>query len=311
MNTDEIITELHQYLTDAGFKSSVVSIRHLPALQSDLENLLAQRILNRDFYNDIISRYDLQWQFEPLTDFAEATSVIITAVRQPKVSVKFKSSGTIDSTIIPPTYLHDTDEKALNIIATHLGNHGYKVSDALLPTKLLAVHCGLARYGKNNIAYIDGWGSFFRLRAYFSDIPCTADNWQDVQMMKLCEKCVACVKNCPTGAISDSRFLICGEKCITYFNEGTDGFPEWIDPSWHNCLIGCMICQDVCPANKEHTGWIVPGGEFSEEETQLIMKGVPKDKLPLGTAEKLKKLCMWDWYNLLQRNLGMLIESKT
>ncbi len=311
INIDRIIKELHQHLADAGFKSSIVSIRHLPDLKSDLENLLVQGMLNREFYNEIVSRYDLKWQFEAPTDTTEAKSVIITAIRHPKVSVQFKSSGSACNTIIPPTYLHDTDEKALNCISSHLGNHGYRVCDALLPTKLLAVHSGLARYGKNNIAYIDGWGSFFRLRAYFSDLPCADDNWQDVQMMELCEKCVACVKNCPAGAISKNRFLIHGEKCITYFNEGPDEFPEWIDPAWHNCLIGCMICQDVCPANKGHTSWTVPGGEFSEEETRLIMKGVLKDRLPSETVSKLERLCMWDWYNLLKRNLGVLIERKT
>jgi epoxyqueuosine reductase len=88
-----------------------------------------------------------------------------------------------------------------------------------------------------------------------------------------------------------------------------DEFPEWIDPSWHNSLIGCMICQDVCPVNKDYTKWVVPGEEFSEEETLIILKGVSKDKLPLETNEKLKKICMLDSYNLLQRNLGVLINK--
>jgi epoxyqueuosine reductase len=208
MNAKKIVDQLHQRLADAGFKSMIISVEHLTDVQQDLTRLLEQGTLHKHFYNEITSRYGLQWHFEPPVDFQTAKSVFITAIPHPKVSVTFTSSGKTFSTIIPPTYLHDTDEKALNIIATHLENHGYKVCDALLPTKLLAVHCGLARYGKNNIAYIDGWGSFFRLRAYFSDILCTADSWQDVQMMELCEKCVACVKNCPAGAINKNRFLI-------------------------------------------------------------------------------------------------------
>ncbi len=306
INMDKIIKELRQHLVDAGFKSSIVSIRHLPDLQRAFKKLLKQGILNRNFYDKITSRYDLQWHFEPPADLSTAKSIIITAIPHPKVRVTFTSSGKTFSTIIPPTYVHGTDEKALKIIAHHVGNHGYKVRDALLPAKLLAVHCGLARYGKNNITYIDGWGSFFRLRAYFSDVPCTADSWQEVQAMALCEKCVACVKKCPAGAINKNRFLIHGERCITYFNEGPDEFPEWIDPVWHNCLIGCMICQDVCPANKEYTNWIELGGEFSEEETQSILKGVPREELSFETVGKLKRLYMWDWYNVLRRNLGVL-----
>lgn len=307
---DKAIKELHQHLADGGFKSSVVSTQHLSDLRGDLENLLEQGILNKDFYDDIISRYGLHWNFEPPADFLSAKSIIITAVPQPKVDVKFKSSGKTFSTIIPPTYLHDTDNKASNILAHHLGNYGYKVVDAQLPVKLLAVHTGLASYGRNNIAYIDGWGSYFRLRAFFSDIPCNTDNWQELKMMELCEKCNACIKRCPTNAIAKDRFLIDATRCITYFNEGEDDFPEWIDPTWHNCLIGCMICQDVCPANKDYTNWIVPGGEFSEEETLMILKNVSEDKLPSETIEKLKKLDLLGGYDLLQRNLGVLI-SKT
>ena len=70
-----------------------------------------------------------------------------------------------------------------------------------------------------------------------------------------------------------------------------------------------MVCQDVCPANKDLTRWVVPGGEFSEEETQMILEGIPMAKLPEETTEKLKKLYMLDDYDLLQRNLGVLMSK--
>ena len=89
-------------------------------------------------------------------------------------------------------------------------------------------------------------------------------------------------------------------------NEGAEEFPEWIDPSWHNSLIGCMMCQDVCPVNKDYTDWIADGGEFIEEETRMILNGASKDDLPIEAIEKLKKFYMLDDYNLLQRNLSVL-----
>ena len=306
---NKIIKELHQHLINAGFKSSIVSIQHLSDLQCDLENLLEKGILDRDFYDEIISPYDSPFNFESPADFPTAKSIIITAALHPKVSVKFKLSDKTYCAIIPPTYLHDTDEEASNIISLHLGNYGYKICDAILPKKLLAVHSGLASYGRNNLAYINDWGSFFRLKAFFSDIPCVADNWQEVKVMEYCNKCTACMNKCPTGAIREDRFLINAEKCLTFLNEKIDDFPKWIDPAWHNSLIGCMKCQDVCPANKDYTNWIVPGREFLEEETLMILKGVSKDKLPLETIEKLKRLYLFDDYNLLPRNLGVLIRE--
>jgi epoxyqueuosine reductase len=163
----KVTKELHQYLANAGFKSSIVSIQHLSDLQRDLENLLEQGILCIDFYDEIISRYDLYFNFKPPTDFPMDKSIIVTAAFQSRVSVKFQLSGKTYCVIIPPPYLHDTDKEFSNIIALHLGNYGYKVCDAILPEKLLAVHSGLASYGRNNLTYIDGWGSFFRLKAFF------------------------------------------------------------------------------------------------------------------------------------------------
>ena len=69
----------------------------------------------RDFYDEIISRYDLHFDFEPPTDFPMAKSIIITAAFQPKVSIKFQLSGKTYCVIIPPTYLHGTDKESSNI----------------------------------------------------------------------------------------------------------------------------------------------------------------------------------------------------
>lgn len=306
---EKVIEELFQRFADAGLKSAVIPIRHLPDLKFDMENLLEQGILCMDFVNEVLSRYDMFFNFEPPADFPTAQSIFIVAAPQPRFRVEFKLSGKTYPVIIPPTYLHETDKKVSDTISLHLGNYGYKVYEAILPEKSLAVHCGLAKYGRNNIAYIDGWGSYFRLKTFFSDIPCMSDNWQELKMMDCCNKCPACFRSCPTQAITegDDRFLIHGNRCITFFNEGTKEFPGWIDPAWHNCLIGCMICQDVCPANKDFTNWVEEIECFSEDETRIIMSGVPRKKLPDEMIKKLKKIYMFDHYDLLQRNLRVLM----
>ena len=128
-------------------------------------------------------------------------------------------------------------------------------------------------------------------------------------MMDRCHHCTACIKNCLTHAVHEDRFLISGERCITFYNEKPGDFPDWIDPEWHNCLIGCMICQDICPANKEQSDRIVEGETFTPAETQMILEGASRDKLPDPTIEKLKKIYMFNDYHLLQRNLGVLINK--
>jgi epoxyqueuosine reductase len=305
----KVIEHIQQQLADADFKSAFVATEHLPELRHDFEKLLAEKTLNRGFYDEIVSRYGLCWHFELPVSFRTARSVIITAVPQPKTSLQFELHGKKYFSIVPPTYVHDTDKVALDIMSPLLAKHGYEIHDALLPSKLLAVRSGLARYGRNNISYIEEWGSYYRLRAFFSDMPCPQDNWREPVALELCSKCTACIKKCPTEAISADRFLVNAGKCLTFFNEKEDAFPDWLDPAWHNCLIGCMICQDVCPANKDHTAWIMPGGDFSERETGMILDGVSKDKLPANTAQKLQNVCMLESYELLQRNLGVLIDK--
>ena len=155
-----IFEELHRNLELSGFKVALISIQNVARLKSDFERFYQQQIFDTDFYNERLAHYT----FEPPADFPDAQAIILTAARQPNVIVKFKAEGKTYPVIIPPTYSYDTDKKALDIISRILRNYGYGISDAILPVKSLAVRCGLASYGRNNIAYIDEWGSFFRLR---------------------------------------------------------------------------------------------------------------------------------------------------
>jgi len=189
-----------------------------------------------------------------------------------------------------------------------------------LPVKLLAVRSGLGAYGKNNICYVPGMGSFHRLVAFYSDLPCPEDNWQELQMLERCQNCSACVRHCPTGAIpsaqlrtgTSERFLLRAERCITFHNEraGDFPFPAWLDPSWHNCLVGCLDCQRICPQNKDFLEWVEEGAEFSREETALLLEGVPLDQLPAETGRKLEQLDLIEYFDALPRNLRVFFARR-
>ena len=106
------------------------------------------------------------------------------------------------------------------------------------------------------------------------------------------------------------RFLLHAERCITFHNEkpGDIPFPAWIDPSWHNCLVGCLHCQRVCPQNREFLHWVEERVEFSQEETALLLQGVALDQLPPATAKKLEQSDMVELLDVLPRNLGVLLK---
>jgi epoxyqueuosine reductase len=109
--------------------------------------------------------------------------------------------------------------------------------------------------------------------------------------------------------MASDRFQLYAERCLTFHNERDAAFPQWVSPSWHNCLVGCMICQKACPANKDVIKWIEPGATFDHEETDLILDGVSKDRLPRNTFEKITRLDMMRYYDVLRRNLKVLIEK--
>jgi epoxyqueuosine reductase len=301
-------SELVRQLEERGCKARIVSTRHLRKLQEGIEGYYRQGLIDAELYREYLTAF----AFDPPESLPEAKSLIVVAVPQPQIRVTFTWNGKPIPVIVPPTYLHGkrTDKQAETLLGEILGRHGYRVTQARLPQKLLAVRSGLGAYGKNNICYVEGMGSFHRLAAFYSDFPCQEDHWQDLRMMEACQRCSACLRRCPTGAITSERFLLHAERCITFRNEkpGDVPFPTWLDPSWHNCLVGCLDCQRICPQNRDVLQWIETGTEFSQQETALFLERVPFDQLPAATMKKLEHLDMVEYLDLFPRNLRVFFK---
>jgi epoxyqueuosine reductase len=295
-------------LTEENCKVTTVSISHLVELEQEIEKQQVEGNFDEQFNQEYLSRF----KFTLPQEILNSQSLIVVAMPRPPTRATFNWNGKQQSFILPPTYTA-YDEKRLYIerlVAEAVGKEGYRIATPILPLKLLAVHSGIAEYGRNNITYSSGMGSFMRLTAVYSDMPCETDHWRKVQMMKSCQNCKLCQKVCPTGAISKNRFLLRAEKCITYHNEkkGNIPFPSWISPEWHNCIVGCITCQKICPENKPFLQLIGETADFSEEETRLLLRGVPKEELSESTMKKLQTLSLTDYFDELPRNLSVLIK---
>jgi epoxyqueuosine reductase len=303
---NSIWTGVLSKLESLGFKARAVSIEHLAELKDEIEQAHSQGLLYDGVYRD----YHYAFDFKIPEDLPQPRSIIVVAAPVPAQQVTFRFNGRSFKAIIPPVYNHDTDQQVFDCIAKVLKPRGHQLANAAVPKKLLASCSGLAQYGKHNITYVEGMGSYHRLAAFFTDAPIPEDHWQKPRMIDRCETCSACVKKCPTGAISSDRFLLHAEKCLSYHNESDKPFPDWIDPSWHNCLIGCMICQDVCPENPPSVRRTVDAATFSQEETSQIFDGVSRENLAAETVEKLKKISLFDDHKLLARNLKVLLNTR-
>ena len=303
MAPDEIAGLVCSNLEEKGYRGTVLSVERIAQLKHEIEERLSQKEIDAALYD----RYLSSFKFDVTTNLPGTCSIIMTAAPQPQRKVTFHLDGQTYSVIIPPTYYADTDDQIRNILENILTINGYQLHRAALPLKLLAVCTGMAKYGKNNITYVEGLGSFVRLRAFLSDMPADGTDWLKPQVMKDCDKCRACLKACPTGAIVPDRFLIHAERCLTFLNEAKGEFPAWIDPAWHNSLMGCMKCQLVCPVNKQFVKWVEEGENFTEAETELILNGVPLDRMSPETVHKLNRCYMAEDLNLLPRNLRALL----
>ena len=310
MSENKISENFYKILESKGYKGTIITAKRIPDLQTAVKILNDEKLLDPIFYKE----YEKYFEFEPKTDFGEVKSLFMIAMPQPQYKIVFTWENKEVPLIIPPTYLHGRASINENqaFLTDLLKPSGYSVEFARLPQKTLAVRVGLAEYGKNNITYIQGMGSFHRLFTFYSDFPYEQDNWQELRMMDLCKECSACLHKCPTGAISKDRFLLHVESCLTYHNEHPADipFPDWIDPSWHNCLVGCLHCQKVCPANKKVINWIEPGPTFSEEETKLLVSGTPVENLPEETKIKIKEHDLSNYLFAYPRNLGVILDRE-
>ena len=278
-----------------GFRGSVVSINRVREVQTQLENLFSQGQLDETFVGERLKIFD----FDISLIMERAKSIIIATTGQPIIQAGFRYRAKIYKVIIPPTYTDITDRLAARLLRKILGPEGFTLKEVALSEKLLLVMSGI----------VEEMVRFHRPVSFITDLELDETKWGSAELHEKCIKCKACINACPTKAISKDKFLISAEKCLTYFNERSNPFPEWINSEWHNCIIGCMVCQNICPINREYLDHINNTVVFSEKETTNILGNTAITELSGSTIHKLKKIGLFDDYNLLSRNLSVLIHK--
>lgn len=306
MYSAEINNSIILYASQAGYEFQIVSSTHLNELEDELEFRKKTDGFNEGFYSERLTSF----KYSPSDEFKEFKSIIIFAVPQPTSLLLFRINGEDRHVYIPPTYDISVDSLIENDLRKILTPKGINLEKAVLPLKLLAVRCGLAEYGRNNICYIHRKGSYYRFIAFYSNLPSPDEIWKPVCLMERCKKCRACISACPTGAIDENRFLLHAELCISFHNEHAGSFPEFINPLFHHCLFGCLKCQIVCPENKQNPSWLEEKEYFSEYETSFILNNKSLNEMPLSMQQKLERLSIIDDYPYLSRNLRYCIQMK-
>ena len=256
------------------------------------------------------ARIELGWlEDTPERLDAGNRTVFLVAVPRPAHTVTFTLPGGPVLARVPPGKVEGAQTIAR--VQSQLLEAFPALGDSLrlirTGSKALAARLGLTAYGRNNLAYIEGIGSFFQLMAFSADAlraPCAAHPWARPAQMAGCPDCGFCRDECPTGAIPEDRFPLRGERCLDYFNESAIPWPGWLPAGGHNCLVGCLICQECCPENAgllrvEDTGVV-----FDAEETAALC--VPGAPVPASVQVKLEALGLLRFQPVLGRNLRAL-----
>jgi len=286
-----------------GYKATFIGLECITALQEEIDVSRRQDV-SPVLYELFLHRF--QFALPPTEDTWQ--SILLVAAPEKAATLDFTFASERCEVVIPPSYVRTGRkllEQRLQEIVPEIA-----VKHVRLPLKLMAARAGFGRYGRNNLLYMDDFGSFNMLFGYYTNIRSTGGSFAEPELLADCQGCGACLSSCPTGCLDETRFLIRAERCLTALNELEGEFPEWLSPTAHNALIGCMRCQEVCPANAKVLAWREHAAAFSAEETQTILAGLNAIQADPQLCEKLKSLDLWAVVDLLPRNLCALLTSR-
>jgi epoxyqueuosine reductase len=304
-----------QLLSEDIYRYRTVSVSHLQDMQKYMDTLRKEGLFSS---NKVFRSFVDDKKFNLLENFKDAKFIIVIAVYLPLASVNVPFQGRFHKVLIPPNYYvqNFTTEQLRATIARNInGLEGYRIEDVRndIFLKHLAVRSGLAEYGRNNICYVQGMGSMLSLFAFYTDYIFEENHWGEIRMMDSCSDCRLCINQCPTHAISDTRFIIDVEKCLPLYNEIIGEIPRWIPLNAHNALMGCMHCQLKCPANKEVISQSIEFEPLTERETYSVLENLDNDETVSALCHKFKISTpeFVTYYRpVISRNLKMLLEAR-
>jgi epoxyqueuosine reductase len=303
--------ELLDWAARRGYRIAWGSWDVVPELFEEFSGRRRRAELDGDF-----DRAFLGWFSEPLAQKDGPPQwVVLVAVPSPAHSLTFRFDAKTRRLLLPPTYVgyRATTGAVLSDLSRNVFG-GSPVEPLKAPLKAAAVRLGLVRYGRNNVTYAEGLGSYVQLVGGVTgeDLSEGAAAPRPAASLDACLSCTACADACPTQAIPAERFLLHAERCLVYFNERPDPFPEWISPAAHRCAIGCMACQQVCPANRGLFKVERNAATLTNAETEAILSENADHQIPAlrSAEEKLASLGLTEPGAVLWRNVRAALSRR-
>lgn len=117
-----------------------------------------------------------------------------------------------------------------------------------------ACEAGLGWIGMNHCLIHPQFGSFCFIGELIVDLELEYDKPLDGD----CGNCGRCIQKCPTRAIEPHGFLK-ADECLSYHTVEQKGeILEIYRSKLNGSVVGCDVCQDVCPWNRKATAFTSP-----------------------------------------------------
>ncbi len=156
------------------------------------------------------------------------------------------------------------------------------VDSAPLDERALAVRAGLGFIGKNTLLLDPERGSWSLIGVLLTSLELPPDApLRDPAAS--CGGCRRCLDACPTRAFDDA-YRLDPRRCTSYLTiEQKDAIPSDLAAKMEGWALGCDICQEVCPFNREPLTRLLPG-LAAREGTGPWLTGSMLDASPSGKA---------------------------
>lgn len=188
-----------------------------------------------------IARMRPEWVYEGFE--VKEPWIIMEAVAQNFEKIKTAPAHTTNEEVLDQ---YNRAHRANYHLASWIRSQGYYAEryKGFLGTALTmipaAIAAGAGQLGKHGSLIHRKFGPNFRLGYVLTDMPLVADQPdEDLPVDDFCSRCQVCTRECPTGAISDTKQWVRGvekwyvdfDKCVPFFND----------------TFGCNVCIAVCP----------------------------------------------------------------
>lgn len=136
------------------------------------------------------------------------------------------------------------------------------------PAKAAAVRAGLGWIGKNDLFFTERFGTRVVIILMLTDIEISEDKQASQENLRGCLSCGRCVRACPSGAL-DEKGMGHPERCMRNFMMEGVVVPKQLRERMGMRLIGCDMCQRVCPMQ--------PQTEEGDQPAYLLERFVTDD----------------------------------